>query len=59
MIQIETIVNDLKINYIKKGTGKIVLIIPGWGTTIDIYNSLINSISQYACVYTLDMPRLW
>ena len=59
MIQIETIVNDLEINYIKNGTGKNVLIIPGWGTTIDIYNSLIESISQYACVYTLDMPRLW
>ncbi len=57
MIQIKTIVNDLEINYIKKGTGKNVLIIPGWGTTIDIYNSLIESISQYACVYTLDMPR--
>ncbi len=56
MILIETIINNLKINYIKKGEGKTVLIIPGWGTTIDTYITLINSISSYSCVYCLDMP---
>lgn len=32
------------------------MILPGWGTTIDTYMTLINSISKYACVYCLDMP---
>ena len=56
VIIIETIINNLKVNYIKKGEGKTVLIIPGWGTTINTYNTLIDSISSYADIYCLDMP---
>lgn len=56
MSKIEVIIDDLKINYIKKGTGKTVLILPGWGTVINTYNVLINSISNYANVICLDMP---
>lgn len=48
--------NDLTIHYLKKGTGKAILILPGWGTTIDTYLSLINAISHYATIYCLDMP---
>lgn len=56
MINIETVIQKMKINYIEKGEGKAVLIIPGWGTTIDTYNTLINSISTYSKVFCLDMP---
>ena len=56
MILIKTIIKNLSINYIKKGSGKTVLILPGWGTTINTYMTLINSISNYATVYCLDMP---
>lgn len=56
VIIIETIIDNLRINYIKKGEGKSVLIIPGWGTTINTYNTLINSISTYSNIYCLDMP---
>lgn len=56
MTKIETNIDNLKINYIKKGTGKTVLIIPGWGTVTDTYITLINSISTYASVLCLDMP---
>lgn len=56
MTKIKTSIKNLNINYIKKGTGKSVLIIPGWGTTINVYMSMINSISTYANVYCLDMP---
>lgn len=56
MISIKTIINNLNINYIKKGNGKAVLILPGWGTTVNTYMSLINSISNYFTVYCLDMP---
>ncbi len=52
----ETYIDNLKINYIKKGQGKTVLIIPGWGTVINTYITLINSISTYANVLCLDMP---
>ena len=56
MKKIETYIDNLKINYIKKGTGKTVLILPGWGTVINTYNTLLNSISTYANVLCLDMP---
>lgn len=56
MILIKTTINDIEVNYIKKGEGKKVLIIPGWGTTINTYMTLINSISTYREVYCLDMP---
>lgn len=56
MNKIETYIDNLKINYIKKGDGKTVLIIPGWGTVINTYTTLINSISTYANVICLDMP---
>ena len=56
MIFIETIIENLKINYVKKGTGRTVLILPGWGTTINVYKVLVDDISKYASVYCLDMP---
>lgn len=56
VILIKTVINGLNINYMKQGEGKTVLILPGWGTTINTYMTLINSISTYANVYCLDMP---
>ncbi|MBO5349446.1 MAG: alpha/beta hydrolase [Clostridia bacterium] len=56
MISIKTIINNLNINYIKKGNGKAVLILPGWGTTVNTYMPMINSISSYSTIYCLDMP---
>lgn len=56
VINIKTKINDLEINYLKKGEGKAVLILPGWGTTIETYMPLINNISTYRTVYCLDMP---
>ena len=56
VINIKTTINDLTINYIKKGTGKSVFILPGWGTTINTYMSIINFLSTSHTVYCLDMP---
>ena len=56
MIFIKVKIHNLNINYIKEGNGKAVLILPGWGTTIETYRTLINSISTYSTVYCLDMP---
>ena len=49
--KILTIINGLNIHYIKKGEGKPVLILPGWGTTIDVYMAMIHSIAEYRKVY--------
>ena len=35
------LIDNLKINYIKQGKGKTVLIIPGWATSIETYKPLI------------------
>lgn len=56
MIKIEKHIDNLNINYIKKGFGPNVLILPGWGTTIDVYKLMINELSTYSTVYCLDMP---
>ena len=56
VITIKTTINDLTINYIKKGNGKAVLILPGWGTNVNTYMPIINSLSTYHTVYCLDMP---
>lgn len=56
MNKIETYIDNLKVNYIKQGTGRTVLILPGWGTVANTYLTLINSISTYANVLCLDMP---
>lgn len=52
----DIIIENLKINYIKKGEGKSVLIIPGWGATVETYMSIIDSVSTYANIYCLDIP---
>lgn len=56
VIFINISVKNLNINYEKMGEGKTVLILPGWGTTIDVYRNMMNSISTYASVITIDMP---
>ena len=64
MIFINIKVKELDINYEEYGdveeksssNGKVVIILPGWGTTIDVYRNMMNSISAYAKVITLDMP---
>lgn len=56
MIKIKTTIDNLNINYIKEGIGKTVLILPGWGTTIAVYRTIIDSIKTYANVICLDMP---
>lgn len=56
VIEIKINIENLNVNFIKKGTGNPTLIIPGWGTTINTYLSLVNSISAYSTVYCLDMP---
>ena len=46
----------LNVNYVVKGEGENVLLIPGWGTSIDTYMTLIEDVSCYSKIYCLDMP---
>lgn len=64
MIFIEILVKNLRINYeyINKeknklrGNGRTILILPGWGTNIDVYRVLIEDMSLYSNVIAIDMP---
>lgn len=49
-------IKNVNLNYESIGEGRTVLILPGWGTTIDVYRSMMNSISEYANVIAFDMP---
>lgn len=49
-------IDDLEINYVVKGEGSPILLLQGWGTNIDIYNTLIEGMSSYSKVYALDLP---
>ena len=46
----------LKIHYVKQGEGTPLLILAGWGTTISVYQSLIDDLSDTNSVYCLEMP---
>ncbi len=56
MIIIKTKIDDLYINYIEKGEGENILIIPGWGTNYNVYKNMVEDISKYAKVFYMDMP---
>ena len=47
----------IDINYIKEGNGpQNILILEGWGTSINVYKPLIDSLKTYSTVYCFDMP---
>ncbi len=48
--------NDLNINYTDEGKGSCVLILHGWGTSIEVYRSIIDSLSCFRRVVVFDMP---
>lgn len=49
-------INGIPTNYICEGSGKPVLILPGWGAKVAAYNILIKQLSEKFCVYALDLP---
>lgn len=49
-------INGLSINFIKKGNGENVLLLQGWGTSVDLYSPVINEIAKKYTVYAPDLP---
>ena len=56
MIGTETVINGININYTDEGTGSTVLLLHGWGSSIDIWRPLINSLSGKLRFVALDFP---
>ena len=51
-----TDVNGISTNYIDKGEGDAVLILQGWGTSVDLYSAVIDTAAQKYRVLAPDMP---
>ena len=51
-------INNLKINYIEEGpdTKTNIILLHGWGTSIDSFKPIIENISKNYKVYAIDFP---
>ncbi len=50
-------IDNLNIDYLKKGNSdNKILLLHGWGCNKEIFNNLINNLSQYMEVYAIDFP---
>lgn len=51
-----TIINNIKTNYIVQGSGETILLLHGWGTNITLFQPMIAHLSAHHTVYALDLP---
>ncbi|MCR3956000.1 MAG: alpha/beta hydrolase, partial [Gudongella sp.] len=49
-------IDGLKINYIKTGSGEPVLILHGWGASIETVMPIVNTLKKSHTVFALDLP---
>ena len=52
----ETNINGLKINYIDEGEGKLLVMLHGWGSNIDLFSGVISFAKSKYHVVAMDMP---
>lgn len=48
--------DNLKINYLRKGSGKSIVLLHGWGASLDTFMSLFEDLSKSYDVTLLDFP---
>ena len=51
-----TDINGISTNYIDKGEGDTVLVLQGWGTSVDLYSAVIDKMAEKYRVLAPDMP---
>lgn len=49
-------INGIKTNYIDKGEGDAVLVLQGWGTSVDLYAAVIDRMAEKYRVLAPDLP---
>ena len=49
-------IDGISVNYIDEGEGETVLLLPGWGANITLYQSIVDTLKQGRRVLALDMP---
>lgn len=49
-------IDGIKINYIRTGSGDPVLVLHGWGASIETVMPIVNTLKQNHTVYAMDLP---
>ena len=49
-------VGGIAVNYIDKGSGDVVLVLQGWGTSVDLYSAVTDKMAEKYRVLAPDMP---
>ena len=49
-------INGISVNYTDKGSGDVVLLLQGWGTSVDLYSAVIDLMAEKYRVMAPDMP---
>ena len=49
-------INGISVNYTDKGSGDVVLLLQGWGTSVDLYSAVIDLMAEKYRVLAPDMP---
>jgi pimeloyl-ACP methyl ester carboxylesterase len=49
-------IDNIKIYYVEKGSGKTIILLHGWGQTKETFNGLINNLSDNYRVIAIDLP---
>lgn len=52
----DIIIDNIKINYIVEGEGKPVLILHGWGASIEAVMPIVNALKDKRKIYAVDLP---
>ena len=52
----QTIVNQILTNYIDQGSGKVILLLHGWGSSLTSFNDLIKDLAAKYRVIAVDFP---
>lgn len=54
--KMEKNVNGIKINYVQKGEGELIVLLHGWGSNIKLFANLVDLLSVKYTVVAMDMP---
>lgn len=54
---LQTTVDSLKINYMDKGSGELVVLLHGWGSNIELFENMSELLARKYHVIAPDMPR--
>ena len=52
----QVVINNLIVNYIKKGEGQALILLHGWGASLESFNLILEKLAENHTVYALDLP---